>query len=190
MKVVSNASPLINLARIGRLDLLQQLYGELLIPEAVWQEVVVDGSGQPGAEIIKSAAWIKINTVVNVQLVQSFRQDLDSGEAEAIALALEVSADLLLMDERFGREIAEYFEVRYSGLIGVLVEAKHKKLISEIKTLLAVCRRGKYFDNINSPMGQNSDKTSKKLHHLANSRCVKTTLAKATPWLGRACACV
>jgi len=55
---------------------------------------------------------------------------------------------------------------------------------------LAVCRRGKYFDNINSPMGQNSDKTSKKLHHLANSRRVKTTLAKATPWLGRACACV
>ena len=49
MIVVSNASPLINLARVGRIDLLQQLYDELIIPEAVWQEVVIDGSGQPGA---------------------------------------------------------------------------------------------------------------------------------------------
>ncbi|MFH1634431.1 MAG: DUF3368 domain-containing protein [Chloroflexota bacterium] len=136
MKVVSDASPLVNLGRIGRLGLLQRLYGELIIPKAVWQEVVVDGAGQPGAVYVKSADWIKIRTVANKPLVQSFRQGLDAGEAEAIALALEIDADLLLMDERLGREVAHHFGVRYTGLIGVLVEAKHNGQISEIKSLL------------------------------------------------------
>ncbi|MCZ7667717.1 MAG: hypothetical protein M5U34_11115 [Chloroflexi bacterium] len=59
MKVVSNASPLINLARIGQLDLLPGIFGCLFIPEAVWQEVVVEGQGQPGAEEIRLADWIE-----------------------------------------------------------------------------------------------------------------------------------
>jgi len=58
MSIVSNASPLINLARIGKLDLLRQLYGELAIPEAVWHEVVVEGSEQPGAHEVETATWL------------------------------------------------------------------------------------------------------------------------------------
>jgi predicted nucleic acid-binding protein len=53
MSIVNNASPLINLARIGKLGLLDKLYGELIIPEAVWQEIVVEGVGQPGADEVK-----------------------------------------------------------------------------------------------------------------------------------------
>ena len=64
MNVVSNASPLIALIRIGQLDLLRQLYGEI-IPEAVWQEVVVEGADQPGVERVSSAAWIVRGTVTN-----------------------------------------------------------------------------------------------------------------------------
>jgi predicted nucleic acid-binding protein len=93
MKIVSNASPLINLARIGQLDLLQQLYGQLTIPEAVWHEVVVEGAGQPGAKAVEAASWIQIQPVTNRELVQSLRQELDAGEAEAIALALEMKSD-------------------------------------------------------------------------------------------------
>jgi uncharacterized protein len=73
MSVVSNASPLINLARISQLDLLRELYGELIIPEAVWQEVVVDGTGQPGADEIRAAAWIKTQSASNRQLVRSLQ---------------------------------------------------------------------------------------------------------------------
>jgi len=141
VKVVSNTSPLVNLGRIGMLDLLQQLYDELLIPEAVWKEVVIKGRGLPGSEIVETAGWIKTNIVENKPLVKSLRQDLDAGEAEAIALAIEIEADLLLMDERVGRDVADYFGVRYMGLIGVLVEAKNKKLISEIKNLLDDLRK-------------------------------------------------
>ncbi len=85
MSVVSNASPLINLARIDQLDLLPRLYGELLIPEAVWEEVVVEGAGQPGADEIKAATWIKVQAVANRSLVQALRQELDPGEAEALS---------------------------------------------------------------------------------------------------------
>lgn len=73
MKVVSNASPLINLARIGRLDLLPRIFGYLFIPEAVWQEVVVEGQGQPGAEEIRLANWIERKNVTNYHLVHSLR---------------------------------------------------------------------------------------------------------------------
>lgn len=136
MKVVSNASPLVNLARIGQLTLLPQLFGQVLIPEAVWREVVEDGSGQPGADEIRIAAWIKRMAVSNRQLVYSLRQDLDPGEAEAIALAVEIDADWLLMDERLGRETAAYFGLRYVGLIGILAEAKQRDMLQELRPLL------------------------------------------------------
>ncbi len=74
MRVVSNASPLINLARVGRLDLLQRLYGELLIPHAVWQETVIAGAGEPGADQIKNAPWIRAKDVTNKPLVDVLRQ--------------------------------------------------------------------------------------------------------------------
>lgn len=140
MSVVSNASPLINLARIGKLTLLRDLYGELIVPEAVWQEVVVEGAGQPGADEVESATWIKTQAATNRQLVNALQQDLDAGEAEAIALTLEMGAELLLMDEHLGRETARHLGLRYVGLVGALVEAKHRGLIRAVKTHLDALR--------------------------------------------------
>lgn len=140
MKIVSNSSPLINLARINKLDILRQLYGELLVPEAVWQEVVVKGAGQPGAKQVEAAAWIQRSQAANRALIQGLSQDLDAGEAESIALALEVRAQLLLMDERLGRETARHLGLRYIGLIGVLIEAKRRGLIDRIEPTLRALR--------------------------------------------------
>ena len=76
----------------------------------------------------------------NRELVRALQQELDAGEAEAIALALETGAELLLMDERLGRETAAHLGLRYVGVIGVLVEAKHKGLVSALKPQLdALC---------------------------------------------------
>ena len=136
MRIVSNASPLINLARIGKLDLLRELYGELIIPEAVWHEVVVEGAGQPGSDEVKTSQWIKRQAVTNRQLQQALRQELDAGEAEAIALAVELNAELLLMDEHLGWEVARHLGLRYTGLIGVMIEAKHKGVIGSVKPQL------------------------------------------------------
>ena len=77
---------------------------------------------------------------MNRQLVRALQQELDAGEAEAIALALETGAELLLMDEHLGRETAHHLGLRYTGLIGVLIEAKHKGLISAVKPHLDTLR--------------------------------------------------
>jgi uncharacterized protein len=132
--VVSDSSALINLARIGKLELMRDLYGEVRIPEAVWQEAVVKGEGQAGASEIKSAPWIKAQSVKNTELVKALQQELDAGESEAIALALETQAELLLMDERLGRDTARHLGLPFTGLIGLLVEAKRKGLIANIKS--------------------------------------------------------
>lgn len=140
MIVVSDASALINLARIRELRLLRRLYGKLLIPQAVWREVVVEGAGQPGADEVSNASWIEAKAVTNEHLARALRQDLDAGEAEAIVLALELEADLLIMDERLGRETAQHLGVRYLGLIGVLIAAKRGGLIDSVKSRLDALR--------------------------------------------------
>ncbi len=140
MKVVSDASALINLARIRELGLLHRLYGDVLIPDAVWQEVVIDGTGQPGSEEIEGVSWIKVKQVENRALVHALRQDLDAGEAEAIALSEELEADLLIMDERWGREAAARFGIRHIGLIGVLIAVKRRGWIEAVKPHLDALR--------------------------------------------------
>jgi predicted nucleic acid-binding protein len=140
MNVVSNASPLINLAHIGALALLPRLYAGVVIPEAVWREVVVEGSGQPGATEVRSAAWISVGAVENRSLVQALRMSLDAGEAEAIALALETPNPLLLMDERAGRSTARYLGLRCVGIVGILTLAKQQGLIEKVRPYLMALR--------------------------------------------------
>lgn len=141
MIVVSDSSVLINLAWIQQLDLLPRLYGEVIVPMAVWQEVVADGADKPGAEEVKTAVWLQVKEPENKALIHALRQDLDAGEAEAIALAIEQNADLLLMDERIGRAAAQHFDLPVIGLIGILIAAKQKKLLPEIKSNLDRLRR-------------------------------------------------
>ncbi len=140
MIAVSNSSPLLNLAVIGKLDLLRHVFGAVTIPEAVWRELVLDGAGQPGAAEIEKASWIRRATVRNEHLVRALRQELDAGESEAIALALEVEDALLLMDERLGRETARHLGIRHLGLVGVLVEAKRRRFIDAVRPCLEELR--------------------------------------------------
>jgi predicted nucleic acid-binding protein len=118
------------------LDLLRDLYREIIIPSAVWDEIVVEGEGQPGSVEVKNADWVKTSVVKNRQLVRALRQELDSGEAEAIVLAVETGDSLLLMDEKLGRDVARHMGVHFVGLIGVLVSAKRRGLLPAIKPLL------------------------------------------------------
>ena len=139
MTVASDASPLVNLARIDRMDLLHQLYGQVLIPEAVFEEVVVEGRGQPGADAVRAADWIRTRSIDNEPLARSLRQTLDAGEAEAIVLALEENG-LLLMDERLGRASARHLDLSCIGLVGVALEAKQHGFIRRVKPFLDALR--------------------------------------------------
>ena len=124
-----------NLAVVKRLQLLQELYHELYIPEAVQAELKAIPDKKAQREV-RQAPWIRIGSVRDRRFVQTLRLELDEGEAEAIALSLELPADLLLMDEIRGRRIAERFSVRTLGVLGVLLQAKRGGLLTAVKPIL------------------------------------------------------
>ena len=138
--IVSNSSPLINLSAIGEFNLLKELYGEIFIPSAVWDEVVIKGKGQPGAEEVGNAKWVKKKLVANMSFVEVLTLNLDKGEAEAIALAKEKDAEILLIDDKLARKIAHHLGLNYIGLLGVLREAKSKGIIKNIKGYMDLLR--------------------------------------------------
>jgi len=137
--IVSDTSPITNLAAIGQLDLLRQLYSRVIIPEAVYNEMVDINKIVPGAVKVKTLSWIQTQTVINslqVTEIQENNQSIHLGEAEAIILSLEMKADLLLMDERRGRIVATNYGINITGLLGVLIQAKKQGLIPAIKPLI------------------------------------------------------
>ncbi|MDJ0673970.1 MAG: DUF3368 domain-containing protein [Calothrix sp. MO_167.B42] len=139
MIVVSDTSPITNLAAISQLDLLRQLYTTIVIPEAVYNEMVAVDKLVPSAAEIQAFSWIKTQTIAHAQSVvdvQTNQDDIDLGEAEAIVLALELEADLLLMDERRGRVLAVNYGLSVTGLLGVLLQAKGNGLIALVKPLM------------------------------------------------------
>ena len=135
MIVVSNTSPIINLAVIGQLELLHKLYGRVLIPQAVYDEVV-SGLDQPGSREVQDVAWIECRSVEDDTLVAALKGKIDAGEAEAIALAIEEKADLLLLDERHGRSVALSLGIRFVGLLGVIIDAKNRNEIQAVKPVM------------------------------------------------------
>ena len=134
MTVVSNTSPIINLACINRLDILEKLYQKIIIPPAVFEEIT--NNNQPGSNEVKSLKWFKIFDIENKLFLESLKGDLDEGEAEAISLSIQLKADLLLLDEKKGRNIASKFDIVYTGVLGILLIAKEKKLIKSVKLLM------------------------------------------------------
>ena len=131
MIVVSDASPLIALARINRLELLREMFGTLLLPDSVWNEVTNSGIHRPGAVSVLQANWIERRSVSDSVLLAQLRLDLGAGESEAIVLARESKADLLLVDERLARIAAQRLGLRVTGVVGVLIEARDRGLLTD-----------------------------------------------------------
>lgn len=134
MTVVSNTSPIINLASIGKLELLKQLYGKITIPSAVFKEIT--DYQQPGSTEVKNYDWIIKQDIKNTPLAVALQNNLDKGESEAITLAVDLNADLLLIDEKAGRLMASELNIKRIGVIGILKYAKISGSIQEIKPLL------------------------------------------------------
>ncbi|WP_258085103.1 DUF3368 domain-containing protein [Thermococcus thermotolerans] len=131
--MVSNSTPLIHLAKMGRLELLREFFGEVLIPEAVHRECVIEGKGSRDSEIIEKADWIKVVDIKDETLKRSLMLELDEGESEAIVLAIERKADLLLIDDYEGREVARALGLKVTGTIGVLLRAKFRGGVSSMR---------------------------------------------------------
>jgi predicted nucleic acid-binding protein len=134
--VVSDTSPVLNLARIGRLELLRLLYQQVLIPSAVYRELTNSKSDLPPVIDLASMPWLIVAAAIDHNRVQELQKDLDLGEAEAIVLAIERRAHLLLVDERRGRRTAIAAGLRVTGLLGVVARAKRAGLIDSAKPVL------------------------------------------------------
>jgi uncharacterized protein len=133
MIVVSDTSPISNLLQIGDLDLLRLLFQEIIIPQDVFNELC---EVKTQADILSEQTWIKTSAVADSELKAELLKELDKGEAEAIILAIELNADYLLIDEVKGRSIAESYDIKVVGILGVLLQAKQKDLIADVKTHL------------------------------------------------------
>jgi len=128
--------PLRILQRSPILICFLQLYEKVIIPAAVYRELTTAGEDIPGCREVQTLDWITVRSVSNSEFVASWQNQLDEGEAEAIALAIELKAEWLLIDEELGRRVAAEYQIQMTGVLGILIEAKHQGLISAVKPLL------------------------------------------------------
>jgi len=134
MIVVSDTSPILSLALIERLDLLRELYGSIVIPQAVRQEIMV--TDHSGVREVAQADWIITRPIEPDVVLKLLQREVDRGEAEAIGLAVQLRAAVLLIDERRARRLAQYLELNIVGLLDVLQAAKQRHFITNVKPIL------------------------------------------------------
>lgn len=128
--VVSDTSPLLNLALIDRLDFVRDQFSTVVVPEHVWSELM---NGEDGVERLRSArddGTIEIVSLEETPLFVEFRRNLDVGEAAALAYALEEDADLVLIDERDARQIARRHGLSMTGVVGILIRGSNEETVT------------------------------------------------------------
>lgn len=144
MIVVSDSTILIGLAKIGKLELLREIFSEVYIPEEVFEEVAKKGKDKPGSQLIKEAGWIETRPIIDKTLVNFLMASLEKGEAEVLALPKEIKADLILLDEEKARKSAAIAGFEVMGILGLLIVAKNLGLIHEVRPLIDELRIKKF----------------------------------------------
>jgi len=135
--VITNTSPLFYLHRLGQLELLHKLYGRILVPEAVVEELKAGGDQGEDVPDIADYDWVEVCSV-RVPEVVSLIMDLGPGEAQVLAMALENPGSLAIIDDRLARELARARDIRITGTVGVLLKAKQAGYIKSVKSLLDI----------------------------------------------------
>jgi len=149
MRVVCDTSPLILLSKIRRLDLLAELYEEVIIPASVMDEV----GAKPGKEAEQIQALLQSQKFqpwkATKRALEGFPPDLGEGEREAIALALETKADLVVLDDQQGRCVARERGLSVTGTVGILIEARERGIIPSVRRELdRLIEAGMWIDEV------------------------------------------
>lgn len=136
MIIVADTTPLSELAKVGRLELLRDIFGIVIIPQEVYNEATV--GNHPAATQVTLASWIEVQPVCDVQRVEALQAqtDLDLGECAAIVLAQELKADQLLIDDLDARKLAKSRGLQLIGTVGILLLAKEDGLIASVKDVM------------------------------------------------------
>jgi predicted nucleic acid-binding protein len=142
--IVSDTTPLSELAKVGQLNLLRDMFGQVIIPEEVYNEVTT--GTHPAVSAVQSATWIEVRSVSDIHKVSALQDttQLDLGECAAIILAEELGVDQLLIDDLAARRVALSRNLPIIGTIGTLLLAKDQGLIPSVKEVLdALIAQGK-----------------------------------------------
>lgn len=145
MTVVSNSSPLIVLHNCDQLEILQQLFGQVLIPEAVYQEVVHNTKNRRQSEAVAQCGFIQVHAIPSQPL--SFSHKLDRGEIEAILLASTFKADYLLLDDKRAQTEAELHGITFIPTFAVLLKAAQRGIILDFEAVLTALQQKSIFLN-------------------------------------------
>ena len=132
-KVVVNTTPLIALAEIGRLEILKDLYGKIIIPQAVFDEIKYEPAY---TEVRQSLDWIDVVQIKDETQKKMFQSRLHAGELEAIIYADEIKADLIILDDKLARKTANYLKLNVTGTLGVISKAKEIGIVKEVKPII------------------------------------------------------
>lgn len=135
LKVVVNSTPIIALSKCGKLDLLRTLFGEIIIPEAVYTEVCTK-EDTVSQDVKSSGSWIHIQTIANNEDKKMYKSRLHDGEVEVMILAQEIKADLVLIDDYAARSTAKYLKLPLGGTLGTLIVAKKRGLIASVSDVI------------------------------------------------------
>lgn len=135
MRAIVNATPLIALALIDRLDLLRSLFDEVIVPANVYEEVVVQGVGKPGADALARAQWLKILPSPHRPAVDPLLMGLDAGELAVLLLAQQIEPDWVIVDERLARRVAFAMGLAVKGTLGVLLAGVFAGLLTKQEAL-------------------------------------------------------
>ena len=131
-KVLANTTPLIALANNDRLDLLNKLYGTIIVPQAVMDEIVLE----PARQRVRNASWIKVELIQDHSQKDIFRARLHAGEVEVMILAREQKADLVIMDDDAAKKTAKFLGLKVTGTLGVLLKAKREGYLDKVEPVI------------------------------------------------------
>lgn len=144
-KVIVNSTPLIALSNVDKLEVLKMMYGEIIIPRAVYKEISAKPDSISKKMVEEARGWIKVENIENEMAKIMFKSQLHDGEVEVMILAKEKNADLVIIDDNNARKYAKYLELTLTGTLGVLIKAKQEGYISEISPLIdGLARSGIY----------------------------------------------
>ncbi len=134
-KIIADSSPLIVLLKSDLENILPELFEEILVPEAVWQEILAGGEDDLAKQKLPLLNWAKkISTISINEKVKNY--DLGKGETEALSLALKISESAVILDDFAARKCAKDLKISFIGTGGLLISAKQKGLISSISEAL------------------------------------------------------
>jgi predicted nucleic acid-binding protein len=140
--VLSDSGPIIALCKINHLDILREFFRKIIIPQAVWTEVVERGGGRPGSKEVQEANWIEVKKVKNIIGIEALKHEIGMGESETIVLSKELNADIVLIDDKIAREIARSMDMNVAGTLSIIHEAINNKIIDEnFKEIIKLMRK-------------------------------------------------